>query len=184
MRRKYARFSLLIPAYTVLLTLGYGLTDTNLSVIANSHGRKAAFLFWGLLVGNYSYCYVRELFEEEQYRNRFSRLLLFLSMTLLTIGVGTPFLPETAPLLARFHIWTSFSAPILLGVVLIRYLWFLNGKYGKRLRVLWLFLFLAASGSAFLFFRIGIISSLLEIYVTFSVCLYLHCLHGVLERVR
>lgn len=185
MKRKYAFFSLLlIPAYTVLLSVGFGLTDTNLSVIANSHGRKAAFLIWGLLVGNYCFLYVQELFELEQYRDWFSSFALFLSMVLLTVGVGTPFLPEIAPGLARFHVWISFSAPILLGVVLIRYLYFLCRKYGRRLYPLWVLLLAAVFGSAILYFRVGIISSILEIFVTFSVCLYLHCLHGALERMR
>ena len=64
MRKNYNFYSFfLIPVLTLLLTAGYGLTETNLSVIGNGGGRRGLFLLWGFLSGNYFFLYTEELLE-------------------------------------------------------------------------------------------------------------------------
>lgn len=70
----------------------------------------------------------------------------------------------------------SFLAPVSLGLAQLRFLAVLRRERGKLFGASWCILGTLAAGAVFLLFRIGIVSSLLEVFITLGVCLYLRVL--------
>lgn len=185
MRKSYDFFSFfLIPALTFFLAAGNSLTETNFSVIGNREGHRALFLFWGAVSGTYFYLYGRELMEFGECEDRTGRACLFLSLILFLCGIGLPYLPGKVPVLSRLHVWASFGGPVFLFIFLYRFLLLVERKEAVRLAGQKLFQLATAAVSAFLYLRIGIVSSVLEIFVTLSTCIYLAVLQGCLEKIR
>lgn len=183
MPKKYGFYSLcLIPALTLMLALGFRLTATNFSVIGSSGGRRLVFLVWGALVGNYFYLYTEDLMELTGCRDRMLQSFLFLALVFFVTAVGIPYIPERIPRLSRLHVQISFLAPVLLGVAQIRFLCLLQKKMDGRFLGQWLLLAVLGAGSALLFFSIGIVSSILELFLTLGICFYLWLLHRKLLK--
>lgn len=182
MKRTYDFYSLcLIPVFTLLLGFGFSLTGTNFSVIGNEEGHRLTFLLWGALTGNYFYLYTDTLMEKADCQDCMVKSFLFLTLTFFVTAVGLPYLPMEAPFISRLHVLISFLATLLLGAAQIRFLLVLQKKRGQIFRKQWYFLLFLCLGSAILFFTIGIVSSLLEIFVTIGTCLYLRSLHRNIE---
>ena len=185
MRKSYDFFSFfLIPALTFCLAAGNSLTGTNFSVIGNREGRRALFLLWGAVSGSYFYLYGRELMEFGGCEDKTGRVCLFLSLSLFLCGIGLPYLPGKVPVLSRLHVWASFGGPVCLFFFLYRFLLLIEKKEGIRMAGQKLFQLATAAVSTFLYLRIGIVSSLLEMFVTLSTCVYLAVLQGCLEKIR
>lgn len=183
MPKKYGFYSLcLIPFLTLMLSLGFGLTDTNFSVIGNSGGRRLAFLLWGAVAGNYFYLYTEELLELAGCQDRMLQRFLFVSLIFFITAVGIPYIPEQVPRLSRLHVHISFLAPLFLGLAQVRFLCLLQRKTVGGFLAQWLILAVLAAGSAILFFSIGIVSTVLELFLTLGVCLYLWLLHRKLIK--
>ena len=185
MRKGYDFFSFfVIPALTLLLAAGYELTETNFSVIGNREGRRGLFLLWGAAAGNYFYLYVKELIEFGGCRDRLLTVCLFLSFTFflcgrrasLSSGEGSGAL-EAARL-------ASFLGPFFLFLCLYRFLALLEKREGVCLRGEKLFQLGTAGISASLYLKIGMVSGLLELFVTYSVCVYLAALQYKLEKIH
>ena len=155
----------MIPALTFLLAAGNSLTAVNFSVIGNREGQRGIFLLWGAVTGNYFYLYVRDLLKLGRYEDRWTELSLFIALALFLCGIGLPYLPRKVPILYR-----------LLHVA--------ERREGIRLRGLKGFQLSVAAVSAWIYFRAGMVSSLLEMFVTFSTCVYLALLQGKLEKIR
>ena len=182
MEKRYGFCSLcLIPLLTLLMAFGDSWTGTNFSVIGNRGGRRMAFLLWGALTGNYFYLYTKELMELSGCRDRMSRGFLFAALVFFITAVGITYLPERVPGLSRLHVQISFLSPLLLAVAQVRFLLLLQKESGGRFGVQWGFLAFLGAGSVILLFSVGMVSTLLEVYVTLGVCLYLWLLHRKLE---
>ncbi len=166
----------LLLSLTFFLSAGYGLTTANFSVIGNQGGRRPAFLLWGALTGNYFYLYTEGLMEQAGCRDPVTRFLLYGALLLLVTAVGLPYLPDRVPGLSRLHVVLSFLAPVSLGLSQLRFLVVLMRIRGERFYASWCILGTLAAGGVFLLLRIGIVSSLLEVFITLGVCLYLHVL--------
>ena len=95
---------------------------------------------------------------------------------------GNPYVPERVPGMSHLHVEISFMAPVLLGLSQIRFLLFLQKKMNERFLTQWLLLAFLGFGSAFLFLSIGIVSSLLEIFLILGICFYLLLLHHKLKK--
>lgn len=185
MRRNYDFWSFfVVPALTFLMAAGYGLTETNFSVIGNREGRHGLFLLWGAVTGNYFYLYVRDLMELGKCEDRAVYTCLFLSLVFFLCGVGLPYLPRRAPLISRLHVWSSFGGPVFLFVCLCRLVYVTERKTGVRLSGQRSIHLAVAVVSAVLYLRIGIVSSLLEIFVTLSACVSLSSFQHKLEKIR
>ena len=185
MRKGYDFFSFfVIPALTLLLAAGYELTETNFSVIGNREGRRGLFLLWGAAAGNYFYLYVKELIEFGGCRDRLLTVCLFLSFTFFLCGVGLPYLPGKVPVLSKLHVWASFLGPFFIfgwGERVVALLVQREGvgrRGGEKLHRG------AAGISAFLYLKIGMVTGLLELFVTCSVCVYLAALQYKLEKIH
>lgn len=185
MQKKYDFYSFfMVPALTFLMAAGYGLTATNFSVIGNREGRRGLFLLWGAVTGNYFYLYVRDLMEFGECEDRIVKTCLFISLVLFLCGIGLPYLPRKVPLLSRLHVWASFGGPVFLFFCLYRFLCVTGKKERICMAAQKGFQFAVAAISVFLYLRIGFVSSLLEMFVTFSTCIYLAVLQGKLEKIR
>ncbi len=185
MRKSYDFFSFfVIPALTLLLAAGHELTETNFSVIGNREGRRGLFLLWGAASGNYFYLYTKELLEFGDCEDGLLEACLSVSFVLFLCGVGLPYLPQKAPFLSKLHVWASFGGPVFLFLCLYRFLRLLEEKEGICLRMAKLFQLGTAGISAFLYLKIGIVSGLLELFVTFSTCMYLAGLQYKLEKIH
>lgn len=185
MRKNYNFYSFfLIPVLTLLLTAGYGLTETNLSVIGNGGGRRGLFLLWGFLSGNYFFLYTEELLEYSGCRDRLALSFLRLSFLCFLCGIGIPYLPQTVPLLSRIHVYAAFGGSTLLFMTLYRFARTLEKTYGCRQRDLKLMLLFPGVLSFFLLWKVGMISSLLEICLIFSVCILLPLFQRKIEKIR
>ena len=177
MRRQWELIFLgLLLALTFYLASGYGLTTANFSVIGNQGGRRPAFLLWGALTGNYFYLYTDALMERAGCRDPAARFFLYGALLLLVTAVGLPYLPEQVPGLSRLHVMLSFLAPVSLGLAQLRFLAVLRRERGKLFGASWCIPGTLPAGAVFLLFRIGIVSSLLEVFITLGVCLYLRVL--------
>lgn len=178
MQKKYAFYSLyFIPFFTLLMASHAPWTSTNFSVLGNRGGRRLAFLFWGALTGNYFYLYTKKLMEFTDCKDQLAQGFLFGALICFVTAVGIPYVPEQVPRLSQLHVQISFLAPLLLGIAQIRFLWLLQKKSGTSFCMQWIFLGILAAGSVMLLFFIGIVSSLLEIFLTLGICLYLWLLH-------
>ena len=185
MRKNYDFWSFfVIPALTFLMTAGYELTATNFSVIGNREGRRGLFLLWGAVTGNYFYLYVKDLTELGGCEDRLVQVCLSLSFVLFLCGVSLPYLPGRVPVISRLHVWASFGGPAFLFVCLYRLIRVTEQKEGVRLFGQKVFHFGVGAISAFLYLRIGIVSSLLEIFVTLSACVSLSSFQHKLEKIR
>lgn len=183
MYKRYGFYSLcLIPLLTFLMASGFQLTSTNFSVIGNRGGRRLAFLLWGALTGNSFYLYTEKLMELTDCRDRMAEGFLFSSLVFFVVAVGIPYVPERLPGMSHLHVEISFMAPVFLGLSQLRFLLFLQKKMNERFLTQWLLLAFLGFGSAFLFLSIGIVSSLLEIFLILGICFYLLLLHHKLKK--
>lgn len=185
MRRSYDFFSFfIIPALTFLLSAGYELSEISFSVIGNSEGRRWLFLLWGTVTGNYVYLYTKELTEFGECGDRLIKICLSLSFIFFLCGIGCPYFPRKTPLLAQMHIWTSLAGPVCLFVSLYRFVGLVEEKEKMNLTRERFFQLGTAFVSAVLYLEIGEVSGLLEMFVTFSTCIYLAALQYRLEKIR
>lgn len=170
-----------LPLLTLLLASGYSLTGTNLSVIGNT-SRFIPFLLWGALTGISFYLFTDRLFEMTACQDFLARAFLTLSLYLFMAAVGLPYLPGILPVLSRLHVQISFLAPLFLCLSQVRFLIFLEKTYGFRFPSLWIFQFVLALGSALIFLGLGMVTSLLELYVILGASVYLRLLARALEK--
>lgn len=183
MFKKYDIFTLfLIPFYTILLASVTEWTKSNLSVIGNYYNRKSAFFIWGILISFYFYGYISYLFRKVSYKKRAGKYFLFLSMLFVICSVTTPYLPNNFPIKAKFHIFFAFLSPILLACSLLCFLFYLNKIHKEKLKNLWILFIIIILISIFLLLWLGFVSSLLEIFVISSICIYLKLLDVKLTR--
>lgn len=173
----------LITAMTLGLTYGFGLTKTNFSVIGNQEERRLLFLLWGALVGNYCYLYMEKLMRQVKCTDWLVRGFLLASLFLLVMGVGLPYLPQRFPRISRLHVMLSFFAPVCFGISQFRFLCLMQKKTGNIWRTQWYMQLILGIGSFYLLYSYGMVTSLLEIFLTVGLCLYLCILHGKLEKI-
>lgn len=158
---------IVIPGYTLLFVRNFNLFTLNFSVIGNLLGRKRAFVVWGIMTGLYFYRVLKEVSGGLNLPKRAGRLtdaaLLF-----LFFAVATPYLPDELPFKSFLHIVFALCSSLCLILYLhaasVR-LYRFDPQAGQ-LALLCLGGILAVSAALLL--SVGIISSALEIFFTFS----------------
>ena len=183
MKRRYEVLIILfIIVLTIPLTRGRGLTETNFSVLGNRGSRRICFLLWGALVGSYLYLYIEETAELAKCADRTQEWLTGLALAVFLCGIGLPYRTRLVPLMARIHVYLSVGGTILYLFCIRRLLILLERQYGTGFRIeKWIAISMTAVG-VFLYIYVGIISSLLEIYVTLGSCIYLYRLRRKIEK--
>lgn len=181
-RKRWDMFSIfIIPFFTILLACTDGWVESNLSVIAYSKDKEVAFLIWGFLSAWYFNAYLWYLFRQVNFSGRLAIAFLQAATLSLIFAVTTPYLPDMFPQKAAFHIIFAFCSPLLLlgGILCFQvYLECRNKTIFKRAR---LELTIMIVLSFVILLLVGFVSSLLEIFVTISVCYYLRTTHIRIE---
>lgn len=158
---------IVIPVYTLLFAGNFNLFTFNFSVIGNLLGRKRVFALWGILAGAFYYSVLSSvscrLNLPKPVRRLTDAALLF-----LFFAVATPYLPDELPFKSFLHIVFA----LISSLCLILYLYFASERLFRLDRqagsaALWS-LGAILSVSASLLLSVGIISSALEIFFTFS----------------
>ena len=181
-RKHWDIFSIfVIPIFTILLACTDGWVSSNLSVIAYSKNKEIAFIIWGFLSAWYFNAYIWHLFKLVKYQGRIGISFLQAATLSLIFAVLTPYLPEQFPQKAKYHILFAFFSPILLLVCFICFHVYLEGidqHMFKRARYELLSMVIVSFG---LLYRFGFVSSLLEIFISVSVCCFLRTTHKRIE---
>ena len=184
-RKHWDIFSIyVIPIFTILLACTDGWVSSNLSVIAYSKNKEIAFIVWGFLSAWYFNAYIWHLFKLVKYQGRIGISFLQAATLSLIFAVLTPYLPEQFPQKAKYHILFAFFSPILLLVCFICfhiYLEGMNQPLFKRARYELLAMVIVSFG---LLYRLGFVSSLLEIFISISVCYFLRTTHKRIELLQ
>lgn len=172
---------ILIPVYTLLFVRNFNLFSLNFSVIGNMLGRKRGFCLWGIMTGWYFYAVLSPVSSRLKLP-AFVRHLVHTALLLLFFAVTTPYLPEEFPLKAFLHIIFAMAAALCLCLYLFFASWQLR-VYDRTagITALWC-LALILGISAALLILVGIVSSALEIFFTFSTVFLSRYLYGRTKR--
>lgn len=157
----------IIPIYTILFAWGTDWFTLNFSVLGNLSSRKNLFLLWGIIIGTYFYYILKQIISGLP-RNRKETVMSITALLLLVLAVITPYLPDSQPLHAVFHVILSFLASISLLICLYMIVWKLYCMNQELYRPYLHCLLVITVLSAFLFFLTGIVSTVLEIFFTLS----------------
>lgn len=161
----------IIPIYTILFAWGTDWFSLNFSVLGNISSRKNLFLLWGIIIGTYFYYILKRIISGLP-RNRKETVMSITALLLLVLAVITPYLPDSQPLHAVFHVILSFLASISLLICLYMIVWKLYCMNQEVYRPYLHCLLVITVLSAFLFFLTGIVSTVLEIFFILS-CTFL-----------
>ncbi|MFV0239718.1 MAG: hypothetical protein ACK5H4_06725, partial [Lacrimispora sphenoides] len=112
----------IIPIYTILFAWGTDWFTLNFSVLGNLSSRKNLFLLWGIIIGTYFYYILKRIISGLP-RNRKETVMSITALLLLVLAVITPYLPDSQPLHAVFHVILSFLASISLLICLYMIVW-------------------------------------------------------------
>ena len=171
----------IIPGYTLLFIRNFNLFSLNFSVIGNMLGRKRGFCLWGMMTGWYFF-WVLSRVSAHLKLSRGVRYLVHTALFLLFCAVTTPYLPEELPFKAFLHIVFSMAAALCLCLYLFLAAWRLR----KEDRTAGLVTLWCLAGillvSAVLLILVGIVSSALEIFFTFSTVFLSRNLYGRTKR--
>jgi hypothetical protein len=157
----------IIPIYTILFAWGTDWFTLNFSVLGNLSSRKNLFLLWGIIIGTYFYYILKRIISGLP-RNRKETVMSITALLLLVLAVITPYLPDSQPLHAVFHVILSFLASISLLICLYMIVWKLYCMNQEVYRPYLHCLLVITVLSAFLFFLTGIVSTVLEIFFILS----------------
>ncbi len=184
-RKHWDIFSIyIIPLFTIVLASTDGWVASNLSVIAYSNDKQIAFLIWGLLSAWYFNAYLWYQFRRVNYNGKVGIAFLQAATLSLIFAVATPYVPDQFPQKSTFHIIFAFFSPLLLLVSIFCYQVYLEKVSKVIFKPARLELAIMVIVSFVILMIVGFVSSLLEIFVSISVCYYLRTTHKRIEVYR
>ncbi len=181
MRKKAA--AVLILALTAALAAGGSLTDTNFSVIGNRGRGRILFLAWGALVAVWGYISMEDLMEQGQIQDGWTEGFLLLAELCFLWGLGLPYRPRLVPGMAGLHVGLSLTGCLFFLFCTIRFLHQLERRFGRQFGWEKAFLWSVLLISAALYRAVGIISGLLELFVTLTFVWYLKRMEKKLVKI-
>lgn len=177
-RRRKEVFSLsrlaayiIIPFFTILFAQNSNWFTSNFSVIGSQIGRQEEFILWGLIVGIYFFWCLQRILASFAVSNGpkpKGACPLLLALTLLTLAVTTPYLPQRLPFISFLHVIFAFCSAVCLILSLFLTIWSLYQKDPKQYRPFLVSLAGIVLCSMLLLWLCGIVSSALEIFFTIS----------------
>ena len=180
-RGKYDIFTLyLIPAATLLLASLGSWTGSNLSEVGSLSGIRLVFSLWGMFLGSYFGRYAAQLFRMGSYRRAWGRGLVCLGVLFLLLAVAIPYVPEAHPKEAALHVLFAFFAPILFAAGLVCFLRFVSARDRMHFKRAWIFFWMVLGFSLLMLFLAGFITTLLEVFLVFSIGAYLRYVERLL----
>ncbi len=160
----------IIPIYTILFASVGSWTELNFSVIGNLQDGKIGFFIWGVIVIFYLAKSMR-LIIPKMGNKKYMFYIKNVVLALLFCAVTTPFLPNVYPFRSFLHIIFAFLSAVML---IILFLILIKHVYAKNTQVANIFLIgvcIIAIISSALLIAIGIVSSVLEIFITITSCI-------------
>ena len=171
----------IIPGYTLLFVRNFSLFSLNFSVIGNMLGRKKGFCLWGIMTGWYFYAVLSQVAARLRLCKGV-RCLVHTALFLLFCAVTTPYLPEELPFKAFLHIVFAMASALCLCLYLFFAAWrLLDEDRTAGLITLWCLAVILLISAALLIL-VGIVSSALEIFFTFSTVFLSRYLYGKTNR--
>lgn len=184
-RKHWDIFSIfIIPLFTIYIACTDGWTKSNLSVIAYSKDKQVIFLIWGLLSAWYLNSYLWYLFRSVNFKGNVGIAFLQAATLSLIFAVAIPYIPDMFPLKAKLHIIFAFFSPLLLLVSLVCFQIYLEGINKAKFKRGRLELIIMVVVSFAILMLVGFVSSLLEIFVSISICYFLRATHKRIEEIR
>lgn len=171
---------LIIPIFTILFAQNSNWFTSNFSVIGNQIERQEEFILWGLLVGIYFFRNLLKISRsvpDEKTSAPQRTWPLFLALSLLTLAVTTPYLPQRLPFISFLHVIFAFFSAVFLILSMFLIVWNLYRTNKKRYRPFLFWLTGIVLCSAALLWLCGIVSSALEIFFVISSALLVQKLY-------
>lgn len=159
----------IIPVYTIYLALQGSLLESNLSVICSDVAFKKHFIIWTLMIITFIYFVLTAIIKK--YQLLFQKTMygiIISSCILFFLSSITPYLPTLYPDKAKYHVFFAFSATVLLLLSFLLITWQLKRIDNRKYHRYFLYCIVIDAISFFMFTSIGIISGLLELFITIS----------------
>ncbi len=113
-----------IPVSTVLFAQDSNWFTMNFSILGNQEGWEDKFTLWGLMIGIYFYCCMRQILVKTPHKSSIFPYVI-LALILHVLALTTPYLPKELPFQASLHVIFSFSSAVVLMLCLLAILIFL-----------------------------------------------------------
>ena len=180
---------IVIPLYTLLFVRGTAWFSSNFSVISSLKEKENAFALWGALVSCTLYRMLFPLiqsapFSKNSYARlcrppfrRFCYLLLNLAFLFLIAAVIVPYLPGQFPIQAGLHIFFAFFSAVFLFLCLIVLIYTFYTSRPARYAPYFFSVWASAAVSILLLKIAGIVSTVLEVFVTIAACVLVRKLY-------
>lgn len=173
----YAFISLyVIPIFTIIIASKLSWTESNLSIIGNYYDSQKELFIWGILVAFFILFFMHNIFDRISYKDLLSEVFLYGVCLLILLAVTTPYLPDQFPVKSKFHEGFAFFIPIAFSFLIFRFLRFLHNMDKKYFMIFWIYLLIIVIISILMLSRHGYVTSLLEIFVTLSICYFIRFL--------
>ena len=114
------------------------------------------------------------------YRRAWGRGLVCLGVLFLLLAVAIPYVPEAHPKEAALHVLFAFFAPILFAAGLVCFLRFVSARDRMHFKRAWIFFWMVLGFSLLMLFLAGFITTLLEVFLVFSIGAYLRYVERLL----
>lgn len=173
---------IIIPLHSFGLASNASWTHYSLSYIANYLDAQGSFILWGIITGSFFFFFLLYLLKITQCDNQRIKRLNAVAYLLLLFSITTPYLPEVFPFKAFLHIVFSFLSPVLMVLSMYLFIFTLMNKDHQTFRKAMIGLNLIVFFSSLILFVCGIINSLLEVFFTISMCLFLIFLMRTIDQ--
>lgn len=169
--KSFENFILLffIPIYTWVLTWGQPLITGNMTLVANTMGRYYSLTIWGVFVGLACWFILDNKMRKTASRNILSYIFLMLSSFFFMVSSFTPYDLELYVKLSNLHVISAFLAPVLLMAAILKAVFNIY-SHNKKIKCLIYITFGLAITAMYILIKTGYVNSLLEVFVTVSLC--------------
>lgn len=180
-KQKKIRFLLyLLPGFTMLTVSGSDLSAENLSVLGGRPENRIWIALWGIAAGYALFCFMKYLFRLDGGSHKGANFFLISSAVLFAVSFVLPYVPKAAPMVSSLHVAAAFSSTLFFLVGLMCFLYQISKKHPGRFGEAWMLLGCLSAFALAIFYQEGFITSLLEIFIVASVCIYLLYLEQML----
>lgn len=146
----------------------------NISYITNTLQHRFIGIAWALSCAIYLYIYTARFAHTLHYRNKTGNLCLALSTIGMLLSVLIPYIPETYPFLAKFHINLSMIATVLYVLVMFHILIVSYFREPQRIASLLPYYITIVGSCLLLFLLMGCVSTLLEVIFVIPMGFFLY----------
>jgi hypothetical protein len=180
-KKKKLRFLLyLLPGLTMLTVSGSDLSAENLSVLGGRPENRIGIGLWGMAAGYALFCFMKYLFRLDGGPHKGANCFLISAAVLFAVSFALPYVPEKAPFVSSLHVKAAFFSTMSFLAGLVCFLHSISKKHPGRLSAAWMLFGCQSAFALAILYQEGFITSLLEIFIIASVCMYLLYLEQLL----